>query len=304
MPLIDEPNDMFGLRPFYAKDGQKAPIRCIVKDLGSHQRLTRALVKQVFEDIKGLHQLGIIGLDVKFGQLIDRKLADFSIAQTLPHIATSPELNPGLPSEWSQVTERETWDMCRYDFLSLSETVGEWNGEAEKSEDKVIYRERENRRERYSKYRLRGDCSKKGTAFVYVDPRERIWERKKVLVGGVYKVPLKKTTVRWYKAVGQTGLELFNDIFTMKGGSSELPLWEYRDGLIFPGAFTYTYGEVDGKMQRVRRQPRPEETEEEKAIKRRANERDPCWRQVPEDEYVECGPGSWLYDFVNRRRRE
>lgn len=302
MPLIDEPNDMFGLRPFYAKDGQNASIRCIVKDLGSHERLTGDLVKQVFEDIKGLHQLGIIGLDVKFEQLIGCKLADFSISQTLPHIATSPELNPKLPLTWRQLTESHTWSMCRIDYISLCLTVGEWNEVAEKSEDKVVYRERGVRRDCYSKYRLRSDGRKQGSVFTHVDPRERIWERKKAMVGGVYKVPLKKTTARWYQEVGKQELDLFYDTFMMKGGGAEHMLWEYRDGLIFPGGVTYMYGEVDGKMQKVRRQPRPEETEEEKAIKRRANERDPCWRQVPEDEYVEYGPGSWLYDFVNRRR--
>ena len=29
--------------------------------------------------------------------------------------------------------------------------------------------------------------------------------------------------------------------------------WEYRDGLVFPGGKGYTFGGVDGKMQRVKR---------------------------------------------------
>lgn len=88
-------------RPFYVHaDEEQLRVRYIVKELGSPLGLTQNMAYRLLDDVKSLHQLGIAGLDLRLEQLINGKIADFSMAMTFPHFVMSPQLNPSLRAGW------------------------------------------------------------------------------------------------------------------------------------------------------------------------------------------------------------
>lgn len=300
MPMIDKPSRMFGDRPFYSNIGNPpAPIRCIIKDLGGQSRLTRQLAQRVFEDIKALHQLGIVSMDMKLEQLIDGKIADFSVAKTLPHFVTCAELNPKLPVEWSHMAESALFLRCRNDFVFLDEMIHYWNSYAEKDSLKVTFRVPGCSRDSYSKHSLRRNPKQitpgKQRVYTLVDPRRRVWKAKRR--NG--KVPLKPNPMKWYESEdARWGAKEFDEKF-----AGWCMSWEYRDGLIFPVG-RYSFQEVDGEMKLAKAPQREPTTEREAQIYS-----DNYRRQVLEmeaEEYVESdevGSEIWYKDFVNGRRQ-
>lgn len=300
MPMVDKPAQMFGKRPFYSSIGEPpAPIRCIVKDLGAQSRLTRQLAQQVFEDIKALHQLGIISLDMKIEQLIDGKIADFSGSKTLPHFVTCPKLNPELPVEWSHMAESALWLRCRNDFVFLDAMIRDWNGHAEKDSHKVNYRVPGCSRDSYSKHNLRQHPKQRGPGkqalYTQVDPRRRVWKATKKKG----KVPLKRSPSLWYESEeARWGAKAFDGKLAGWGMS-----WEYRDGLIFPVGL-YSFQEVDGEVKLAIAPVRQPPTERETQIISDNYQR--RLLEMEGEEYVESdevGSEIWYKDFVNGRRQ-
>lgn len=82
-------------------DDRQPAIRCIIKELGCQSRPTSDLARKLFHDTKALHQLGVMGLDLKLEQVINDRMADFSTAVTFPHIISDPRL-----PEWGAKVSR------------------------------------------------------------------------------------------------------------------------------------------------------------------------------------------------------
>lgn len=304
-PQLRKTHDILAYRSFYHEPTEPAPpIRCIVKDLGAPTRLNQKLVWKLFEDVKKLHQLGIFHLDLKMEQLIDGKIADFSIAKTMPHFITNTEVNPDLPAEWEQITRAETWQYCYADFEGLDNTVDEWNGwrypkwrPLRRPQGPMGGRE-------LGRYRMRRI---KSTNFVYVNPYLRLWERRvasrskrKSPGAKLDKVPLRRKPTKWFRNMEDEKAQ--NEM--MGPGAGEM-WWEYCDGLVRPRGDGYTFEKVDGRTQQVQRKPEPKQTAEERKVYSRAGEKYLLARR----EWLANGGGEerrrriqWWKDFANGRK--
>lgn len=271
-PQLRKTHDILAYRSFYHKPNEPAPpIRCLVKDLGAPTRLNQKLVWKLFQDVKKLHQLGIFHLDLKMEQLIDGKIADFSIAKTMPHFITNAELNPDLPVEWRQITRAETWQYCSADYESLDDTVDEWNAwrypkrPLRQPQASISTRE-------LGRYQMRRIQSRN---FVYANPYMRLWERrissrpkKKSAAAKLDKVALRREPTKWFPDPEDDEKQR-----EMMGSNPGNIWWEYVDGLIRPRGNGYTFDKVDGSIQKVQRKPEPKQTTEEKEVYLRADEK-------------------------------
>ncbi|EGX88245.1 hypothetical protein CCM_08288 [Cordyceps militaris CM01] len=109
---------------FPGADGKIPPIRGIVKEFGlGVEDLTDSDMRRLLRDIIKFQQLGILQIDVNETQLIGGKFCDFSIAVTIPHFITSPELNPRLTPDMVALLEYETFQCSINDFYAFDRMV-------------------------------------------------------------------------------------------------------------------------------------------------------------------------------------
>lgn len=118
------------LRFLGKKSGRPPPYRCIVKAFGQgteEKSWQNKMARKMLGDIIKFQKLGIIDIDFAFRQVIDGKLCDFSTAITIPHVITSPELNPELSPGMLELMRKETFRNCMNDYLAFDDAVYEWN---------------------------------------------------------------------------------------------------------------------------------------------------------------------------------
>lgn len=115
---------------FRTPNGRLPPLRGIVKEFGTEAKQLRpAMARKVLRDIVHLQQLGILRCDISLRQLINGKIADFSLAITMPHSLSTPELNPNLNSDELAMMEREFCIFSLSDYWGFDTMVYEWNHE-------------------------------------------------------------------------------------------------------------------------------------------------------------------------------
>ncbi|KAI1317819.1 kinetochore Sim4 complex subunit FTA2-domain-containing protein [Xylariaceae sp. FL0255] len=240
------------------KDARPSPIRCIVKEFGpTDPDLKSSDVRRILREIIQLQQLGIIQIDVAHRQLVGGKLCDFSVAITVPHIITSPELNPRLTPYWVSRMEFEAFQFSISDYWDFDDMINEWN------EDEQYDNRRKNKisvlafpgGNGHIKYNLRSIPARE-RFFSFVDPRLCEWRscasdiedhvntrksRQRAKNGRVENpsgvVPkarqrLQAKPPRWfYDCDHETAARLNRG--RLRGLSTSLD-WEFKDGLIFP----------------------------------------------------------------------
>ncbi|KAI0554208.1 kinetochore Sim4 complex subunit FTA2-domain-containing protein [Xylaria curta] len=212
---------------FLGRDGRAPPVRGIVKQFG-HQaeeevdQLWPALARKMLRDVKALQQLGIMRIDVAERQMIDEKIADFSMAVTVPHFITTPELNPHLTPAMLSAMELTTFKLAIGDYLDFDTMVWAWNSYH------VSYRRSSCRRIEVCafpggrgcrlKYQLRHKAREH--VFTFVDPRGYNW-----------KTGERRNKGRWVYNCNNSQL-----ITTLKEAQSEgvTQKWDYKNGFIFP----------------------------------------------------------------------
>lgn len=250
----DREGSVVSYRPFYVHGDEEPPrVRCIIKELGSPLSLTQGMAYRLLDDVKSLHQLGITGLDLKLEQIINGKIADFSMALTFPHFVMSPQLDLNLPIEWRQISEVITWRHFYWDYIGIHEIVNEWNDlHADHPETKIAF-SLDSQAPRYGLRKL------PGRRFMPVDPRSCIWERRKARRRqdkrgrrDVQKVRLFKNPPRWH-----FNRHALDELNKMQGVRCNVA-WEYRNGVIFPKGGGYQFAAVDGVIQKVSPTPFPE----------------------------------------------
>lgn len=126
-----DPSVIFRTR-FLGKGDRPPPIRGIVKQFGQtcpDEDYNTKMCRQLLADVKQLQLLGIFHLDLAVRQLVDGKIADFSLAITVPHYFTTPELNPRLTPEIRSIMEREVFALSMGDFLEIDYIALWWNYE-------------------------------------------------------------------------------------------------------------------------------------------------------------------------------
>lgn len=240
---------------FAVKDGRPPPIRGIVKEFGQgYQDFRTRDARRVLRDVIGLHQLGIVQIDVAHRQLISGKLCDFSTALTIPYFATTPELNPRLTPEWISAIEFETFQFSINDYWEFDDMVRIWNEEHESKKNKISVCAFPNGSGCQIKYNLRSTPSRE-RVYSLVDPRLYNWmasdssprKRAKRVLDGKTKpsqktrgargassiarrLPLNTKPPRWYlNCNNEVAAELRRTT-----SFSNLLKWEVKDGLIFP----------------------------------------------------------------------
>lgn len=76
----------WGRDPEYYPKWDKQPLHAIVKDFLPPADFLRRDAPKISQDLKDLHQCGIVVNDVKYDAYVGRCLVDFSFAVTAPHI--------------------------------------------------------------------------------------------------------------------------------------------------------------------------------------------------------------------------
>ncbi|CAK7211965.1 hypothetical protein SCUCBS95973_001302 [Sporothrix curviconia] len=152
--------------------GKPQPIRALVKDLGQPddtiQDLPRPIVSRILDNIIALHKLGITGLDLKRGQLIDWKPYDMSCASTTPHFFTDACLRPAtLPPVAEFAVELNLFHICSTDYLEL-ELLQKYSNKNPLQKHRLNLYPIHGR----EKYKLRGNQYR---PFTLVDPRDFDW---------------------------------------------------------------------------------------------------------------------------------
>jgi hypothetical protein len=146
MFVYDDHNSQSQRPALQTRSGGLAPIRGIIKELGTPVRwytipegtddgswdIRVKHVKRIIRDVGGLHQLGIMDLDMDMKQIINYRLADFSTAITIPHPRTTMELRPDLAGrgdhgEKEALMHADVFKVCRADYIMTDEMVGEYN---------------------------------------------------------------------------------------------------------------------------------------------------------------------------------
>ncbi|KAI5459080.1 kinetochore Sim4 complex subunit FTA2-domain-containing protein, partial [Mariannaea sp. PMI_226] len=165
------------------KDGKLPPIRGILKECGTQDKLNNKFAKKIKRDIHHLHQLGIFSIDPDIRQYVNGKIADFSTTMTTPHFVTNPELNPSLTPAMKTAMEHETFVRTVADYVDFDEMVDYWNREVEvygmgSPKDKVTVSGYPNQIYcllNWSKYNLRS-MPHRDRAFAATDPRLYDWK--------------------------------------------------------------------------------------------------------------------------------
>lgn len=171
---IERPGDEDVRSRFLGKDGRPPPIRGIVKEFGPGDETLRARdMRRILGDVVRLQQLSIIHIDVADRQIIGGKFCDFSIAITVPHFVTTPELNPGFTPESISAMKFETFQFSINDYWDFDWMVLLWNEEHEDQKD-ISFHAFSGGRGCRVKYDLRSTRSRE-RVYSLVDPRLYDW---------------------------------------------------------------------------------------------------------------------------------
>lgn len=171
------------LRPRFLcrRTGKPPPIRGILKGLGTAglvndpPNLTVNQAKRILRDTIKLQQLGIISLDVRRDQLIDNRFCDFSVAITVPHFLTTPELNPSLSPVQKSKMLREAFMYSISDYWNFEQMLMEAMDEKLQTSnlyDKVpVFPGGVRYTTEDKRHRLRSNSGKPDRVYTLVDPR-------------------------------------------------------------------------------------------------------------------------------------
>ncbi|EOO00802.1 hypothetical protein UCRPA7_3792 [Phaeoacremonium minimum UCRPA7] len=173
--LLDEDDGPKDCRSRYlGKSGKPPPVRGIVKALGrvQEEKTMRApFLRKILSTIPKLQKLGIFSLDLKSDQFIDGKLGDFSVAVTVPHCLTNPELNPYLTPEMISILESYTFRESLDDYRGFDWMVFDWNTQYAKEKGKLSVSAFPDFKGCQNRYNLRSKAAE-GRVFTFVDPRK------------------------------------------------------------------------------------------------------------------------------------
>lgn len=165
---------------FLCKDGRPVPIRCILKayrqvvdDSEETKALTVELADKMFWDIVELQQLGVCDMDVALRQYVNGKIADFSIAMTVPHFAMNPELNPSLPASAIATMEKETFISAIADFIEYDTLLWLFPNELEGQSKSLWAFSNE---QSYKKSPVLRSTEARSRVYTHVDPRRYDWK--------------------------------------------------------------------------------------------------------------------------------
>lgn len=241
---------------FLGPQQRRPPVRGIVKELGQwSEGITLDFVRSAERDITKLHQLGIISLDFHFGQIIDGRFCDFSMAITTPHPAMTPELNPSLSEQDVREVADETFRLARSDFCQLDEAVQrhnqwirEWSHE-KNPRGQLKFRCIEPARNHHD---LRPTESRQAL-YTFADPRIYDWRLSSIASTTGMENPSRRPSPsngrssivtidgrwrppkRWYRDLSAIEAQ------RVRAYSCHDPrlAWEYRDGLLYPHVTFY-----------------------------------------------------------------
>lgn len=230
---------------FLGRDGRPPPLRGIVKQFGhpgsaeddpeeedngdlQERQLRPKLARKLLRDVKALHQLGIIDIDVSARQLIDTKISDFSTAVTVPHYMTTPEPNPYLTPKMKAAIELETFKLTINDYLDFDDMVRTFNDEyADLNRPINAYAFSSEGFGCELKHNLRSKQARE-RIFTYFDLRQYDWK-----VGGRRRKRqvLRRRPRLW---VYKTADEWVAKKLRGRGPVEGQLKWDYKDGLLFP----------------------------------------------------------------------
>lgn len=220
---------------FLGRDGRPPPIRGIVKELGhesEESELQSASVTKILGDIRQLQQLGILRIDVATRQWVGGKLCDFSLAITVPHFVTTPELNPSLTPKMRAAMELETFLLANGDYLAFDAMMADWNLEYAQEKGAIAVRAYPggNGSPPLRRYELRIAAARE-RVFTYVDPRRYDWKRRtKGTKRGRRRLRAKPPV--WFYYCGDNA-RLARNLRDKRLSNAPLD-WDYKDGFIFP----------------------------------------------------------------------
>ena len=220
---------------FLGRDGRAPPIRGVVKEF-MHQiqedELQPVVFSKMLGDIGRLQQLGIVRIDVAARQLVGDKISDFSMAITVPHFVTTPELNQGLTREMRIAIELETFRLSNDDYLAFDEMMFDWNLEHADEKGTISVRAFPGGHGSppLQYYDLRKEAARE-RVFTYVNPRQFDWKRQTKIIKRRRRRLCAKPPV-WVYYCGEDS-KLAASLRTSQPVGPTLK-WDYRDGLIFP----------------------------------------------------------------------
>lgn len=280
-------HELLGFRPCYSYlDGSPAPVRALVKELVEEPQSSDWSNKQarnMMDNIKKFHQLGIMAMSTCPTLLVNRKVCDFARSITLPHFIANPELNPILNSDWDELFMHETWKKCLQDFRKVENLIEQNN--------KIIHDDGTAwdppARTRGSLRRLpAGPAHLKAVpGSVPVNVRTGAWRRCKPIntwaasssATKVTKLKLQRNPRKWpFSSKGNALYEKLNG--KLAGPEAQRALmWRYQNGFIFPVGCKLEFQVINGRADPVDANEPPREDAEELSVIREVQlkKRDP-----------------------------
>lgn len=220
---------------FLGRDSRMPPIRGIVKEYGtcvSEEEMPPELFAKMLKDVRKIQQLGIVRIDVATRQMIAGKFSDFSVAVTVPHFVTTPELNPGLTASMRASMQLQTFMLARDDYLDFDDMVLEWNNyhAAKKGAITIQAYPGGNGVPPLRSYELRNARARE-RAYTFVDPREYNWKKRPKNGVAKSRRRLRANPPGWVYYCG--GSKSLTESLRSCWSTGHCLDWDYKDGQMY-----------------------------------------------------------------------